>query len=204
LPTAITHLLSETSSTFQNEIRTKQAVIDNLHASLRITSTHLGDCRRTLETLQATVKKQQLARQQVANLSHARDDEQVRLVQEQGRAGRPETMSLAWETELSAVLEAANGTGEAGLLPSTKILRARMNALTNRREMTRKMVHALKGRSRDVEVKYRRVVSLCTGVGEEEVDAVVDGLVRAVESEKGELEIGRVRRFLGGVEGTVH
>jgi regulatory protein SWI6 len=55
-----------------------------------------------------------------------------------------------------------------------------------------------------VEIKYRRVVALCTGVPETEVDAVVDGLLKAVESEKDELEIGRVRRFLGGVEGVVH
>jgi hypothetical protein len=62
----------------------------------------------------------------------------------------------------------------------------------------------MKGRSRDIEVKYRRVVALCTGVAEDEVDAVVDGLVKAVESERDELDIGRVRRFLGGVEGVVH
>jgi hypothetical protein len=45
---------------------------------------------------------------------------------------------------------------------------------------------------------------LCTGISEEEVDTVLDSLVRAVESEKGELEVGRVRRFLGGVDTVVH
>lgn len=35
-----------------------------------------------------------------------------------------------------------------------------------RGEVTRKMVAALKGRSREVEMKYRRVVALCTAVPE--------------------------------------
>ncbi|KAH7163439.1 hypothetical protein B0J13DRAFT_431670 [Dactylonectria estremocensis] len=203
---SITHLLSETGSTFSQEMKTKQASLDSLHSTLRTTSTQLGESRRSLEHLAATLKKQQLARQKVANLSHAREDEQVRLMQEQSRTSQPNPSS-SWETELSAMLEAAEDSapaGEEGMLPSAAVLKARIRALEGRREMTRKMVYALKGRSRDVEVKYRRVVALCTGVQEAEVDAVVDGLLKAVESEHDELEIGRVRRFLGGVEGVVH
>lgn len=188
-------------------MKSKQASLDTLHSTLRTTSSQLGEARRTLEHLTATLKKQQLARQRVANLSHAREDEQVRLMQEQSRASQPNPSS-SWETELSAMLEAAEessgGFGGEGLLPSAAVLRARIKAVEGRGEMTRKMVQALKGRSRDVEVKYRRVVALCTGVQESEVDAVVDGLLKAVESEREELEIGRVRRFLGGVEGVVH
>ncbi|UPL03949.1 hypothetical protein LCI18_014883 [Fusarium solani-melongenae] len=205
---SITHLLTETGSAFQTEMKSKQISLDTLHSTLRTTSTQLGEARRSLEHLSATLKKQQLARQKVANLSHAREDEQVRLMQEQSRTSQPNPSS-SWETELSAMLEAADDTSGGGfsgegLLPSAAVLRARVNAVQGRRDMTRKMVSALKGRSRDVEVKYRRVVALCTGVQEAEVDAVVDGLLKAVESEHEELEIGRVRRFLGGVEGVVH
>lgn len=186
-------------------MKSKQTSLDTLHSTLRTTSTQLGESRRSLEHLSATLKKQQLARQKVANLSHAREDEQVRLMQEQSRTSQPNPSS-SWETELSAMLEAAedSSAGDEGMLPSAAVLKARIRALEGRREMTRKMVYALKGRSRDVEVKYRRVVALCTGVQEAEVDAVVDGLLKAVESERDELEIGRVRRFLGGVEGVVH
>jgi regulatory protein SWI6 len=201
---AITHLLNETGSTFQGDMKVKQAALDSLHTSLRTTSTQLSEARRTLDALQATARQQQLARQRVGNLSHAREDEKVRLSQEQSRTGQTKAVNGAWETELGAVLEAASNNEAAGLLPSAAVLRARINAVTNRREMTRKMVFALKGRSRDVEIKYRKVVALCTSVPEGEVDAVVEGLLRAVESEKGELELGRVRRFLGGVEGVVH
>lgn len=185
-------------------MKSKQVSIDTLHSTLRTTSSQLGEARRSLEHLSATLRKQQLARQRVANLSHAREDEQVRLMQEQSRTSQPNPSS-SWETELSAMLEAADDTsGAEGLLPSAALLRARVKAVEGRKDMTRKMVSALKGRSRDVEVKYRRVVALCTGVQEDEVDAVVDGLLKAVESEHEELEISRVRRFLGGVEGVVH
>ncbi|KAF7561797.1 hypothetical protein G7046_g2345 [Stylonectria norvegica] len=204
---SITHLLSETGSTFQQEMKSKQTSLDTLHNTLRTTSTQLGDARRTLDHLATTVKKQQLARQKVANLSHAREDEQVRLMHEQTRTSQPNPSS-SWETELSAMLEAAadsaQGFSGEGMLPSAAVLKARIRAVEGRREMTRKMVQALKGRSRDVEVKYRRVVALCTSVQEDEVDAVIEGLIKAVESERDELEIGRVRRFLGGVEGVVH
>ncbi|KAK2063972.1 apses-domain-containing protein [Colletotrichum caudatum] len=201
---SITHLLNEASSTFQGEVKTKQAVIESLHSTLRITSAQLGEARRNLEAMQATLRKQQLARQKVSNLSHAREEEQVRLTQEQKRAGRTDSLSSSWETELSAALETAGTNGEGGLLPSATVLKARLAAVSARRDVTRKMAGALKGRSKDLEVKYRRVVSMCTGEPEDQVDAVVDGLLRAVESEKGELEVDRVRRFLGGVEGVVH
>ncbi|GAO16400.1 hypothetical protein UVI_02049480 [Ustilaginoidea virens] len=208
---SITHLLNETGTAFQQEMKAKQTSLDAMHATLRITSTQLGDARRNIEQLTEGVKKQQLSRQKVANLAHAREDEQLRLMYEQARSNQPEPSS-SWETELSAMLEAAEESSAAGgggfesegMLPSTAVLKARIRALEGRRDVTRKMVSALKGRSRDVEVKYRRVVALCTGVQESDVDAVVDGLLKAVESERDELDIGRVRRFLGGVEGVVH
>lgn len=193
-------------------MKSKQGAVDALVGALRTASTQLGEARRAADGLLATVKKQQLARQRVANLSAARDDEQSRAVAQSG--GGDLGAAAAWEAELGAVLDATSVNGSQGsqgsqgqqqfLLPPAAVLRARMGAVAERGEMTRKMVAALQGRSRDVEVKYRRVVSLATGVRDDEVEAVVDGLLRAVESEKGDLELGRVRRFLGGVEGVVH
>ena len=200
---AITHLLNETGSTFQQEMKAKQASLDALHSTLRTTSTLLGDARRNVENLTVTLKKQQLARQKVSNLAHAREDEQHRLMKEQSRSSQPNPSS-SWETELSAMLEAAedSAAGAEGLLPPANVLKARIRAVQGRGEMTGKMVQALKGRSRDTEVKYRKLVALCTGTKDGEVDAVMDGLLKAVESEKDELDITRIRRFLSGVEGV--
>jgi hypothetical protein len=52
---------------------------------------------------------------------------------------------------------------------------------------------------------YRKVVALCTGVPEDQVEASLPSLVAAVESEPlsiGEQDVGRVRDFLRKVDGA--
>lgn len=173
--------------------------MDSLHSSLRNTSNQLSDARRSIDQLTAALKKQQVTRQIIANLHQARQDDQIRAMHDQ----RDSNPMSSWETELSTILEASKQPQSSGFLPSSLVLRTRVEALSGTVDATRSMVQGLKSRSRDVEVKYRRVVALCTGVAEGEVDAVVDGLLKAVESENVELDIARVRRFLGGVEGVV-
>lgn len=207
---AITHLLNETSSLFSGEIKAKQQSIDSLHATLRTTSAELGDARRTLEAMQEKVKAQELTRQKVINFSRAREEEEYRMHQLEQAHGRLDVnKAVAWETELDSALESVSSssvTGEAreASLSSVAKLRARINAIRSRSNETRRAVSSLQSRSREVELKYRHLVALCTRRPAAEVDVLLDGLTRAVESEKGDLEIGRVRRFLGGVEGVVH
>ncbi|KAJ9143156.1 Start control protein cdc10 [Coniochaeta hoffmannii] len=203
---SIAHLLTETSTLFQSELRTKHQAIDALHASLRTTSTQVGEARRALEALQEKVREQQLARQKVSNLSHACKDEEFHVRQLEQSQGRLDVQSAeAWETELDMAVEAARtGNGGSVALPSTAVLRARINAVRMRSNETKRAVSALKGQSRDVELKYKHLVSLCTRTPDAEVDTVLDGLTRAVESEKGDLEITRIRKFLGGVEEVAH
>ncbi|KAK0723543.1 hypothetical protein B0T26DRAFT_641895 [Lasiosphaeria miniovina] len=211
---SITHLIGETSSLFQAELKRKQDTIASLHNSLRTTSGQVGEARRTLEALQEKLNAQQLARQMVVNLKRACDEEEYRLLQVEQRHGRLDVASAnAWEMELEAALKGASNpqtqdtpgvNGHSPGLPSTAVLRARINALRSSSTQTRQAVAALQARSKERELKYRRLVSLCTRQPETEVDTLLDTLTRAVESEKGELEISRVRRFLGGVEGVVH
>jgi regulatory protein SWI6 len=201
---AITHLIAETTSLFQGELKTKQSSIDSLHASLRTTSAHVGEARRALEAMQEKMKEQQLARQKILNLSAAVEEEEYRLVQLEQTHGRLNVDSVvAWEAALDAALSPAAGPVTGAALPSTSALRARMAAVRSRSEETKRATGGLKARSKELELKYRHLVSLCTGRSDTEVDVLVDGLTRAVESERGELEIARVRRFLGGVEGVV-
>ncbi|GAB1318377.1 transcriptional regulator swi6 [Madurella fahalii] len=216
---AITHLIGESSSLFQNELKKKQEAIDSLHNSLRTTSAQVGEARRTLETLQEKLKAQQLARQKVVNLTKACEEEEYQLLQLEQRHGRLDVVSASsWEMELEADLKAlaapkaqtatppVNGhdlnsnRDVAARLPGVTVLRARIKALRERSFQTRQAVGALQARSKERELKYRRLVGLCTRRPESELDTLLDTLTRAVESEKGELEIGRVRRFLGGVE----
>ncbi|TPX18973.1 uncharacterized protein E0L32_011366 [Thyridium curvatum] len=205
--TSITHLLNETAATFQTEMKSKQQSVDGLHASLRTTSAQLGDARRTLEAMQGKVKSQHLSRQRVMNLGRAREDEQFRLSQLQQTHGLLDVNGAAeWETEAETAalqLQSASSSATGPELPAAAVMRARVAALKARTEDTRHTEAALRAGSREVELKYRRLVALASRCGDGDVDAHIEGLVRAVESEKGELEIGRVRRFLGGVEGVV-
>jgi hypothetical protein len=164
----------------------------------------------------------------VSNLKRACQEEEYQLVQLEEQHGRLDVASAnAWEMELELVLDEIAGPSSRGAqqqpsadtpmngyhadspadeqaarLPGAAVLRARVNALRDRSAQTSRAVEALQARSKDRELKYRRLVALCTHRPETEVDALLETLTRAVESEKGELEIGRVRRFLGGVEGV--
>ncbi|KAK4097874.1 apses-domain-containing protein [Parathielavia hyrcaniae] len=210
---SITHLISESSSLFQGELKKKQESIDTLHATLRTTSAQVGEARRTLEALQEKLKAQQLARQKVGNLKRACQEEEYQLLQVEQRHGMLDVASAnAWEVELEMVLdsiaqqqqhpEQQQQQQQLARLPNAAVLRARVNALGQVSAQTQRAVEALRARSKDRELKYRRLVALCTHRPEAEVDALLDTLTRAVESERGELEIARVRRFLGGVEGV--
>ncbi|KAK3903495.1 hypothetical protein C8A05DRAFT_14556 [Staphylotrichum tortipilum] len=206
---SITHLVTESSSQFQTELKKKQDSIDSLHGSLRTTSSQVGEARRSLEGLHEKLKAQQLARQKVANHKRACQEEERVLIQLEQRYGQLDVASAnAWEMDLEMVLERAEAAGgkpadeDMALLPGKPVLRARVAAMRERLAMTRRAVEALQARSKARELKYRRLVALCTHRPEAEVDTLLDTLTRAVESEKGELEIGRVRRFLGGVEGV--
>ncbi|KAK5729187.1 transcriptional regulator swi6 [Elasticomyces elasticus] len=89
-------------------------------------------------------------------------------------------------------------------VPSPKSLQARVNAYLTHNAALQGQADELKGRSREIEDLYRRVVSLCTGVEEGMVVESLPALVAAVESERGgvrEEEAGRVREFLRRVDG---
>ena len=86
-------------------------------------------------------------------------------------------------------------------LPSTSILRSRLNAYKSNNEQLEIGTQSLKRKSTELASKYRKIVSLCTRVEEHRVDGVLEGLVRAVESEREDVELGRVREFLKRVEG---
>lgn len=88
--------------------------------------------------------------------------------------------------------------------PSAADLRARLSALDSSNADLAACVTTLRGRSSEIETQYRKVVSMCTGVEEGNVEAVLEGLVVAVESEGMDVDgsgaigvgTGRVREFL--------
>lgn len=88
-------------------------------------------------------------------------------------------------------------------LPPLNVLEARARAYKANEDMLRDMATKLHERSSELEGKFRRVVSLCTGVEEERIDSLLEGLVQAVESDPGEVDTARVSSFLRKVDESV-
>ncbi|KAI3396647.1 hypothetical protein diail_11824 [Diaporthe ilicicola] len=198
--TSMKDLLGETAAIAQEELKAKQETLDELQSVLRANSSRLAETRRNLDMVKEKTKQQQVNRQQVANLSRELESLQYRMGHmDNEQAVSQSNSAAAWEDELERAL---SSTGNQPALPDANILRARLKATTDILNTMKDKVSNLKGTSRDIECKYRRLVALAANCPESQVDDLLEGLVRAVESEKGELEIGRVRKFLGGVDGS--
>lgn len=89
---------------------------------------------------------------------------------------------------------------KSGDLPSVEILKARIEAYKENEKFLSLLFNTLDEKSTILENKFRRVVSLCTGVDQDKVDSLLEGLVQAVESDPDEVDIGRVTGFLTKVE----
>lgn len=193
---AISTLLTETENEFTAEMTAKQAKIDSIHIKLRESSALLGQERSRLEALRATTKARDERALKTANLRRALDDERARLAQLQAQYG-----------PLASTGEMRLGDADKGLAlpadalpPPAHILRARVAAYAANNELLRESVRALKVKSSELAGKYRRIISVCTGVPEKDVDEHLGGLIRAMESEPADLELGRVREFLSRVD----
>jgi regulatory protein SWI6 len=92
-------------------------------------------------------------------------------------------------------------SSDTSQLPPTQTLQSRLSAYNSLNARLAAHVSSLKARDGELEAKYRRVIALCTGVEEKQVDSVLAQLVQAVESEvdPGQ-DVCRVREFLRRVE----
>ncbi|CAI6330926.1 unnamed protein product [Periconia digitata] len=88
-------------------------------------------------------------------------------------------------------------------LPSTAVLGHRLEVYVQNNQMLADRSRKLKDKDGQLEVMYRKVVSLCTKVDEHRIDGVLEGLVQALDSDPLDgVEVGRVREFLRKVEGV--
>ena len=92
------------------------------------------------------------------------------------------------------------------VLERAEVLAGRAKAYQQHNNMLEGRSKDLKVRSIELEERYKKIVSLCTGAEVEKVDELLDGLVQAVISEQKEMadssELGRVREFLRLVQGN--
>jgi regulatory protein SWI6 len=230
---AITSLITTTEREFATELAARQKSINAIHSELRESSAMLGEQRRRLERIREEKKERMRRKIKIVNLRRAGDVERQRVAQlqsqSQGQYGGPDGQMHGLDTIGRQIASATSPDGQIdpqtlAALPSSQVLRQHLASLSQTNQHLSQTVRTLSRSSVDLEAKYRRIIALCTGVAEEEVDGLVGGLVRAVESEVstaggdggdgggggrggppgggGELDLGRVREFLVKVEGV--
>lgn len=209
---AITTLLSETEKEFANEMEAKQSVIDSLHVQLRDSSRQLGEDRQRLEQSEARSKERSERKFKIANLRRAEEEEKHRLVRMQqdkghmsngevkmmiGDADKPFTM-LPHNVSTASIVQDHR---MAHSLPAADVLRNVLQAYCGNNQKLDSGVKELKSKSRDLEAKYRKLITLCVAVPDDKVDELLGSLVTAVASEQEDVELARVRDFLQKVDG---
>lgn len=205
----------------------KQTIIDSIHKQLRESSAQLGEERRRLDALQRRAKERDERKQKITNLRKAAVEERHKLSQLQQQYGP----AMNGEYRDVCLGDADNGVSPVACnaiplntqdqtqsfsnllynpshvqwlhsLPPTSALKARLNAYTANSRDLGDSVGALEAKSLQLEAKYRKIISICTGEEESKIDGVIDKLLRAVDSETADVELGRVNEFLRKVEGV--
>ncbi|GAM84651.1 hypothetical protein ANO11243_026500 [Dothideomycetidae sp. 11243] len=167
---------------------------------------------------------------QIQELSSQQTVEQQRFTELQERVKAREEREKKINN-LSRILEASGNVARSSApadLDSNALqsmtasqLQAVARALERNNTILANESRTLRSRSQDTERLYRRVICLCTGVSDEQIDSLLPGLVAAVESETptfaapdpavatstaaagmSQLRVGRVRDFLALVDGV--
>jgi regulatory protein SWI6 len=186
--------ISDTQSQFSAEIRLLQDRIDRTTADIQEISAQQKLYSAQVELQQARLRARQDRTRRIQNMRRAVMDMRDRIHSRTNPTnGDLPLLSIGDADADFLKQDASNPAKDAATLrggvPVYKGLNASLAAHFT----------SLKARDTELESKYRKVVALCTGVEEGNVDSVLPQLVQAVESEP-ENDVGRVREFLKRVE----
>lgn len=186
----------------------KQLQIDTIQNKLREASAKTGEERRAFEARQERKRQREDRRLKLENLSRAAEEESVRLLQLQNKYNQATSnidMHLGDADKALAppTIPEDEVHKERSLqqLPSAHVLQARLNAYKANNDLLERSVRKLKSKDSGRIAKFKKIISLCTKVEIDKVDGVIEGLARAVNSER-DIELHRVREFLSKVDGV--
>lgn len=207
---------------FKVEISAKQKTIDSLHAELRDATLKLSESRKNLDILKQSETKLGELKQRITNLDRATQEEEQRFMDQTTELGSIGNYDVDFDADEPFRIYPVYDQIEQQLeqnpdipldqltvnsqvinpqdLPPAAVLRARIRAYRENEVYLQGIMDSLKEGSQQLEKKFRRVVALCTGVDEERIDSMLDGLVQAVESDPDEVDMGRVVGFLKKID----
>ena len=223
--TAIRAILSQSEADFSAEMKEKKETLDKTNAALKESGSTLAEERRRLDEVKAKVREKDELEQKVSNLQQATI--KVRSELQQGEAagsiqnevpvgsadkgldceGRLALVAQMFPEELGEPNTMALDQDQVnvlGAMERAEVLSGRSRAYQGHNQQLEQMARTLKAMSVELEERYRKMVTLCTGANPDQVDDLLDGLVQAVISEQKDnnLELGKVRKFLRMVQGS--
>ncbi|KAG8526568.1 uncharacterized protein KY384_008769 [Bacidia gigantensis] len=213
LLSTIKTFVAETETSFNANMQSKQSLIDQSQSNLKESTRLLNEERERLKVVQEAAEKRKALRQRISNLKAANEQHRQYL----GAAARAD-IKLG-EADAGLEVDATilppppysatdpleldeNQKSYVSSLPTAAVIEARKRAYKQLNDGLEKRYRELKSQSFEAEGMLRKLVALCTGVGEEKVDEQIARLVRVMGKEEiGERESRRVREFLRRVEG---
>ena len=224
--TSVQQMLIQSNADFQAEMKEKNEVLDKTNAALRESGSSLAEEKKRLEDLRSRTREREELHQKIGNLRRGVDairsqlakDQPASPVQSSVQVGEADK-GLDLGGQLGLLEQYYPGSGiDPGMplnqdqanilavLERAAVLSGRVKAYQDHNNGLENKTKELKARSHELEDRYKKIVSLCTGADAERVDELVDGLVQAVISEQKEMsdnnELGRVREFLRLVQGN--
>lgn len=188
---------------FQRELEAKQRHIEDMHAQLREATIALAGRKERHTQLKSLLDQLVGLQRSAQNLERAIHDEDRSFKEVEERTGRAIQSSLGFDGNFDADqpfriwLESDDVV--QGKIPPL-LLKARITAYKRNEAKLIERANELRGRSVELERKFRRIVSLGTQVPEDQVDMILSGLVQAVESDGPNVDISRVAGFMRKVD----
>lgn len=224
---AIRQILSQSEADFEAEMKEKNETLDKTNAALKESGSSLAEERRRLEELRAKVREKDELEQKINNLRRSADSIRSDLSKNAVRSPRLQDnigvgqadKGLDFDGRLADLNQYFPGGADDPVLTLTpdqanflasleraEVLSGRVKAYQQHNQTLENQARMLKARSSELEERYKKIISLCTGAEVGKVDELLDSLVQAVISEQKEMsdnmELGRVREFLRMVQGN--
>ena len=216
---ALKSFISDTETSFNAQMQSKQSLIDLTQNKLRESSTSLAEERRRLSELEQISSERKVLRERIANLRRKNEQQQAHV----SRVTRGDARNDVQLGEADAGLKINTDILPPSVidqqqpitalspqqreyiakLPPAAILRARATGYRQNNERLDTQANDLRCQSSELEGTLREIMTMCTGMGEQRIEKMMGGLNKAVEAEKGgdDVELGRVRTFLRKIEG---
>jgi len=210
-------IFAQADADFQSEIKEKDDILNKTNAALKESGSSLIEEKKMLDELTQRAQAREEMEQKIKNLRRFTQELRDQLsstskVQDNVQVGEADK-GLDLDGKINKVDQLfPDGVQDLGnnlnqeqitLLTSlerAEVLTGRVQAYQTHNALLDNEARGLKGRSKELEEKYRKIISLCTGTPEERVDDLLDQLVQAVISEQKDMassvDLTRVRDFL--------